>query len=223
MRTLQGTLRLGGTEIPFILLIPFSEPRRQGSGRTTETAAQGEDLRGKVCAGSPRFGRWLPRPSQALDMLKKGTSRDRRDSHSDVRYTAKSKSKKREGPLASHVVINCRTAKGVRSCRHTAWIAERAVNRPDGSPPPGIIHWPTIRNHNGPVNARPSSSLAGCRKKTETTVSIEDSAIVVAIYPTYRDGLLWVYHDGGQDSRQRSKWALPFLAGEAAVLDYFSE
>jgi hypothetical protein len=59
------------------------------------------------------------------------------------------------------------------------------------------------------------------RKKTQTTVSIEDSAIVVAIYPTYRDGLFWVYHDGGQDSRQRSKWALPFLAGEAAVLDYF--
>jgi hypothetical protein len=59
------------------------------------------------------------------------------------------------------------------------------------------------------------------RKKTDTTVSIEDSAIVRAIYPTHRDNLFWVYHDGGQDSRQRSKWALPFLAGEAAILDYF--
>ena len=61
------------------------------------------------------------------------------------------------------------------------------------------------------------------RKKTETTVSIEDSAIVAAIYPTYRDNLFWVYHDGGLGSRLRSKWALPFLAGEAGILDYFSE
>jgi hypothetical protein len=60
------------------------------------------------------------------------------------------------------------------------------------------------------------------RKKTETTVSIEDSAIVVAIYAAHRRNLFWVYHDGGLDSRQRSKWALPFLAGEAAILDYFS-
>ena len=28
--------------------------------------------------------------------------------------------------------------------------------------------------------------------------------------------------DGGLGSRQRSKWALPFLAGEAGILDYFS-
>jgi hypothetical protein len=61
------------------------------------------------------------------------------------------------------------------------------------------------------------------RKKTEATVSIEDSGIVVAIYPAYRDDLFWVYHDGGQDSRQRSKWALPFLAGEAGILDYFRQ
>jgi hypothetical protein len=59
------------------------------------------------------------------------------------------------------------------------------------------------------------------RKKTETTVSIEDSAIVAAIYPTYRDDLFWVYHDGGQGSRLHSKWALPFLAGEAGILNYF--
>jgi hypothetical protein len=59
------------------------------------------------------------------------------------------------------------------------------------------------------------------RKKTETTASIEDS-IVVAIYAAYGHNLFWVYHDGGLGSRQRSKWALPFLAGEAGILDYFS-
>ena len=43
-----------------------------------------------------------------------------------------------------------RQRNGTRSSLHTAWIADRAVNRPDGSPPPGMTQWPTIKNRRRP-------------------------------------------------------------------------
>jgi hypothetical protein len=98
------------------------------------------------------------------------------------------------------------------------------------APEPGKRIYAITFRHNMDVwNATVGQSMRGRspvwqgRKKTDTTVSVEDSAIVIAIYPTYKDNLFCVFHDGGADSRRRSKWDLPFLAGEAGVLYYFPE
>jgi hypothetical protein len=109
--------------------------------------------------------------------------------------------------------------------------AAMANDLPDAMPvpEPGKRIYAISFQHDGDMwSAKVGESMKGRRpvwkgrKKTETVVPIEDPAIVVAIYPAYRDNLFWLYHDGGLGSRQRSKWALPFMAGQAGILDYFS-
>lgn len=43
-----------------------------------------------------------------------------------------------------------RGVKGTRSCLQMASMAGRAVIGPEGSPPPGITHWPTIKKWRNP-------------------------------------------------------------------------
>jgi hypothetical protein len=97
-------------------------------------------------------------------------------------------------------------------------------------PEPGKRIYAISFRHDGDVwYATVGESMRGRRpvwkgrNKTETTISIEDSAIVVAIFAASRNNLCWVYHDGGLGSRQRSKWACPFMAGELGLVDHFSE
>jgi len=50
-------------------------------------------------------------------------------------------------PSAAFGDFSCPSgAKAMPSCRHKRRTARRAVIKPDGKPPPGMTHWPTIRN-----------------------------------------------------------------------------
>ena len=47
-------------------------------------------------------------------------------------------------------VAEAPVAKTTRSCLQIVSMADRPVISPDGSPPPGMTHWPTIINLRNP-------------------------------------------------------------------------
>ena len=58
------------------------------------------------------------------------------------------------------------------------------------------------------------------RKETEKTRAIEDPGLVLAIFEA--NDICWVYTDGGTAAGSRSKWLIPFMAGQLGFIERFS-